>query len=98
LLVRSLLVCLLLIAPLSFPAFRDGGKRLSGGIVKFVEWVLIIAAIASLWPAYVLGLQDAAWIWLARCALAVMIGLLLFNIRRFAAYYRNPPDERPGSK
>ena len=54
-------------------------------LVRVMETVAIFAAIASLWPAYILRLEHEAWRWLSYAMLGVMAVVF---VRRLLAFNR----------
>ena len=58
------------------------------------ETVAIFLAIASLWPAYILGWPEPLWQWLSYLALGVMLFIFLRRTLAFRRLARHVQQER----
>jgi hypothetical protein len=72
-----------------------GGVALSRWYTKIIEGVLIGGAVAVLWVVYVLDYRWRGYEWLVGGALGAMLALLVFNLWRYARYYRGGPGGPP---
>jgi len=58
------------------------------------ETLAIFLAIASIWPAYVLGRAEPVWKWLCYAMLAVMVVVLVRRLRAFQGHATDGNQER----
>ena len=58
------------------------------------ETIAIFVAIASLWPAYILGWAEPVWQWLSYLALGVMLCVFVRRTMAFRRLAREAQQER----